>query len=192
MGWRRRVANPDWWDKAKKKNASVLLLVCTHFTDGEAGADAKVSGSLWKSFNVLLNRRVTYCHSISGDIVLLTVFNHLLQVRAVMGFPIGYYNHHFLRSLSPTFLKGFWAEIKRNYWAVQSSRLAASGFFWSEHTLIYIAMLGVFHFGLCHLHEKPLLLSELRFNLNKFQDSHSIQINRNLLQGRLTNHKILF
>lgn len=57
-----------------------------------------------------LGPSMTYRHSVSGHVIFLATFNHLLEVRTVMGLTICYDNHHFFGSLPPTFLKGFGAE----------------------------------------------------------------------------------
>lgn len=61
----------------------------------------------------------TYGHGVSGDVVLLAVLNHLLQVWAVVRLSICDYNHYSLCPFPATFLKRFRAAIEEMPWAAQ-------------------------------------------------------------------------
>lgn len=67
---------------------------------------------------------VTYRHCVSGDIVLLAVLNHLLQVWAVVRLSICDYNHYSLCPFPATFLKRFRAAIEEMPWAAQPRQVA--------------------------------------------------------------------
>lgn len=68
---------------------------------------------------------ITYGHGVSGDIVLLAVLDHLLQVWAVVRLSICDYNHYSLCPFPATFLKRFRAAIEEMPWAAQPRQATA-------------------------------------------------------------------
>lgn len=64
----------------------------------------------------------THRHGVSGDVVLLAVLDHLLQVWAVVRLSICDYNHYSLCPFPATFLKRFRAAIEEMPWAAQHRR----------------------------------------------------------------------